>query len=54
MPSGAELHPVTSAKTIRVSNGKMLTTDGPFAETKEPLGGYLRILVNVNSDSART
>jgi len=33
------LHPVTSATTVRVRNGKTLTTDGPFAETKEYLGG---------------
>jgi hypothetical protein len=38
---GAEpLQPTTTAKTVRVQNGKLLTTDGPFAETKEQLGGY--------------
>ena len=30
----------SSATTVRVENGKVLTTDGPFAETKEQLGGY--------------
>lgn len=40
MHVGAELYPVASTTTIRVRNGKMLTTDGPFAETKEQLGGY--------------
>lgn len=37
---GSELSPVTSATTVRVRNGKPLITDGPFAETKEQLGGY--------------
>ncbi len=37
---GEALHPTTSATTVRVRNGKKLTTDGPFAETKEQLGGY--------------
>ena len=40
---GSELAPVSSATTIRVRNGKALTTDGPFAETKEQLGGYYLI-----------
>jgi hypothetical protein len=34
------LSPVASATTVRVRNGKMLTTDGPFAETHEQLAGY--------------
>jgi hypothetical protein len=34
------LQPVTSATTVRVRDGKTLTTDGPFAETREQLGGY--------------
>ena len=34
------LQPVSSATTVRVKNGKTLTTDGPFAETKEQLGGF--------------
>ena len=37
---GAELKPVATATTVRVKNGKTVTTDGPFAETKEQLGGY--------------
>ena len=38
---GAEpLHPTSTATTVRVQNGKAITTDGPFAETKEQLGGY--------------
>ena len=34
------LTPATTATTVRVRNGKVLTTDGPFAETKEQVGGY--------------
>jgi hypothetical protein len=38
---GAEqLRPTSDATTVRVRDGKTLTTDGPFAETKEQLGGY--------------
>ena len=38
---GAEpLHPTSTATTVRVQNGRVLTTDGPFAETKEQLAGY--------------
>jgi hypothetical protein len=37
---GNELHSITKATTVRVRDGKALVTDGPFAETKEQLGGY--------------
>jgi hypothetical protein len=37
---GEALHPTSSATTVRVRDGKLVTTDGPFAETKEQLGGY--------------
>ena len=37
---GHALQPTTAATTVRVRDGKRLTTDGPFAETKEQLGGY--------------
>ena len=37
------LQPVSAATTIRVRSGKLSTTDGPFAETKEHLGGYVLI-----------
>ncbi len=37
---GAELKPTSSATTVRMQAGKMVLTDGPFAETKEQLGGY--------------
>jgi hypothetical protein len=37
---GADLGDLSNATTVRVENGKALTTDGPFAETKEYLGGF--------------
>jgi hypothetical protein len=37
---GEALQPVSTATTVRVKNGKTLTTDGPFAETREQLGGF--------------
>jgi hypothetical protein len=37
---GNPLLPVSTATTVRVRDGKTSTTDGPFAETKEQLGGY--------------
>ena len=40
---GNPLQPVHTATSIRVRNGKMSTTDGPYAETKEQLGGYYLI-----------
>lgn len=38
--AGEALHPTSAATTVRVQNGKTLTTDGPFAETREQLGGF--------------
>jgi hypothetical protein len=40
---GAQLAPVTSATTVQVQDGRTLTTDGPFAETKEVLGGFYTV-----------
>jgi hypothetical protein len=40
LKAGDRLKPVASASTVRVRNGKVLITDGPFAETREQLGGY--------------
>jgi hypothetical protein len=40
------LHPVDTASTVRVRNGKASITDGPFAETKEQLGGFFLIDAN--------
>jgi hypothetical protein len=38
--SGVQMQPPETATTVRVQDGKTLTTDGPFVETKEALGGY--------------
>jgi hypothetical protein len=40
---GEALKPTQTASTVRVRSGKISTTDGPFAETKEQLGGYYLI-----------
>ena len=40
---GEALQPTATATTVRVRNGRISTTDGPFAETKEQLGGYYLI-----------
>src|SRR5213078_1593226 len=40
---GFPLHPSTGATSVRVREGKRLVTDGPFAETREQLGGYMLI-----------
>jgi hypothetical protein len=40
---GNRLHPTSKATTVRVRDGKRVVTDGPFAETKEQLGGYYLI-----------
>jgi hypothetical protein len=37
---GAHLQPVHTATTVRMHNGETLTTDGPFADTREVIGGY--------------
>ena len=41
--AGSQLHPITTASSVRVRDGKELVTDGPFAETHEQLGGYYLI-----------
>jgi hypothetical protein len=38
--AGAKLQPTSTSTTLRQQHGKLITTDGPFAETKEQLGGY--------------
>ena len=43
MVAGNALQPTATATTVRVRNGETLVTDGPFAETKEQLGGYLHL-----------
>ena len=40
LQGGERLRPAPEATTVRVQNGKVLTSDGPFAETKEQIGGY--------------
>ena len=40
---GSELHPTAMATSVRIRNGQQMATDGPFAETKEQLGGYYLI-----------
>ena len=51
--AASPLHPVETATTVRVRNGKASTTDGPFAETKEQLGGYFLIDVRDLNDAIR-
>ena len=41
--AGEALEPVSTATTVRVKDGKTLTTDGPFAETREQLGGFYMV-----------
>jgi hypothetical protein len=41
--TAAPLHPTSTATTVRVRDGKRLVTDGPFAETREHLGGFYLI-----------
>ena len=47
MVAGDALQPTQTATTVRVKNDETITTDGPFAETKEQLGGYY--LINADS-----
>jgi hypothetical protein len=49
--SGEALQPVQSATSVRVRNGKVSTTDGPFAETTEQLGGFYLINANDLNDA---
>jgi hypothetical protein len=49
--AGEALHPTSAATTVRVREGKTVTTHGPFAETKEQLGGYYMVECN-NLDEA--
>ncbi len=41
--AGDQLQPTTTASSVRVRNGKQMVTDGPFAETREQLGGFCMI-----------
>jgi hypothetical protein len=51
--AASPLHPIETATTVRVRDGKTTTTDGPFAETKEQLGGFLAIDVRDLNDAIR-
>ena len=51
--AGSPLHPPATATTVRIREGKRTLTDGPFAETREHLGGYMLIDV-LNLDEAIT
>jgi len=43
LTGGAELRPAATATTVRVRDGETLVTDGPFAETREQLGGFFQV-----------
>ena len=43
LQGGERLRPTTDATTVQVRNGEVLTSDGPFAETKEQIGGYFLV-----------
>jgi hypothetical protein len=49
--AGDELQPTTTASSVRVRDGKQMVTDGPFAETREQIGGFFLIEAN-NLDEA--
>jgi len=49
--AGDELQPVETAKTVSISDGKQTVVDGPFAETKETLGGYYLITAESLDDA---
>lgn len=49
--SASPLHPASTATSVRVREGKRLITDGPFAETREVLGGYYLILARDQADA---
>ena len=51
--TASPLHPVETATTVRVRDGKTSTIDGPFAETKEQLGGFLLLDVPDLNDDIR-
>jgi hypothetical protein len=50
--SGQALQPTGTAKTVRLRDGNSSTTDGPFAETKEQLGGYYLVEANDINEAA--
>lgn len=52
-PGGPALEPTQTAVSVRVRNGQMLTTDGPFAETKEQLGGLYIVKCDTIEEAAQ-
>jgi hypothetical protein len=50
---GNALLPTSSARTVRIRDGKQLTTDGPFAETKEQLAGYYLVEAGSQEEAVR-
>jgi hypothetical protein len=48
---GNALQPTGTATTVRVRDGRMLSTDGPFAETKEQLGGFYLVDANTREEA---
>ncbi len=53
MVAGEALQPVSTATVVRVRNGRLSTTDGPYAETKEQLGGFFLIEAKDLDDAIR-
>ena len=51
--AGDALQPIGTATTVRVRDGEQLLTDGPFAETKEQLGGYYLVEVESIDDAIK-
>ena len=51
--TAAPLHSVSTATSVRIREGKTLVTDGPFAETKEQLGGFYMVEANDLDDAIR-
>ena len=49
--SASPLHPIATATSVRIRNGQRLVTDGPFAETREVLGGYYVILAENQTEA---
>lgn len=50
---GNALQPTSTGKTVRVRGGKATTTDGPFAETKEQLGGYYLVSASTPEEALK-
>jgi hypothetical protein len=51
--AGDQLQPTTTASSVRVRDGKQMVTDGPFAETREQVGGFFMIEANDLAEATR-